>query len=563
LIRDLLALQRLGFYQLKNKLWENLRRRPISSLGVLVIGAGFYYGYLWLSYRLVRFVYNQDVYGVLLANKLLELLLFISVGMALLSSLTTAITHFYLSKDLELHFSLPVDLNAWVLNRFSQVFMQSSWMLMLFGASFIWIFLYLSELHPLIRLAGVAIYGALCSFPIIASTLVCMILVRLFPARRVHQVFLVVTVVLVSSVILIFRYLEPEQYIGPGGLERFRGFVDLTANRRQPWNPAMWAADLFAAWNQKQWSASLEPGLKLGALFAVGIGGLLVTAQRVYRGSWDRALQALSGETDLLQRGTKLSWLSRHLASARWSQEVRELLLFIRDPSQWSQVFVLGALMALYLFSVSKVTDNLLGATSYIMALLNSLFVGFISLSIASRFVFTSFSSDGEAIWLMKTAPDGWSRFMRGKLIVYGIPCLVFSILLGVLSGVILGLDREQLVTLGFHGLWDGSLMILLSLAFGMLFINPGIENPLKLIISPGGLLLMVVGVFFSAAHLVLRLTANMPALNRFLAEYGWPDMSGGRGEVIIAWVIAVESIGIALLVKRGMRHLRAGLFVS
>jgi ABC-2 type transport system permease protein len=339
--------------------------------------------------------------------------------------------------------------------------------------------------------------------------------------------------------------------------------VDLTANRRQPWNPAMWAADLFAAWNQKQWSASVRPGLKLAGLFAFGIGGLLLTAKTLYRGSWDRALQALSGETDLLQRRTRLSWLSHRLSSRAFSQEVREVLLFLRDPSQWSQVFVLCALMALYLFSVSKVTDNLLGATSFIMALLNTLFVSFISLSIASRFVFTSFSADGEAIWLMKTAPEGWAGFVRAKLIVFGVPCLFFSIALGVLSGVILGLSNHQLWVLGMHGLWDGSLMIALSLGMGMLFINPGIENPLKLIISPGGLLLMVVGVFFAAVHLVLRLTTTMPTLNSFLSEYGWPDMSEGRGRIIIGAVIAVEALGAVILILRGMRHLRRGLFVS
>ncbi|MDJ0839060.1 MAG: hypothetical protein QNK37_21270 [Acidobacteriota bacterium] len=563
MIRDIFALNRLGFYQIKNKFRTAFKQRPLGVAFLLLLGVGFYWGYLWLSARLVSFIYNQEVFGVLLANKLLEFLLYISVGMALLSSLTTAITHFYMSKDLEFHFSLPVSFNSWVLHRFGQVFLQSSWMLMLFGASFIWLFLEVSETNLLVRISGVLVYAILCSYPVIASSLVCMLLVKIFPARRVHQMFLIVTVVMVCSVILVFRYLEPEQYLGPGGLDKFRGLVDLMENRRQPWNPAIWGADLFAAWNQKEWQQSVVPGMKILGLFIVAMGTMLIAARNVYRSSWDRALQALSGEADLLEKQTKLTFISKWLSHKHFSQEVRELTLFLRDPSQWSQVFVLAALLALYLFSVSKVTPSLLGASKYTMALLNTLFVSFISLSISSRFVFTSFSADGQAIWLMKTAPEGWYKYMRGKLLVFGGPCLFFSLLLGVFSGMILGLDGSQLKLLAMHGLWDASFMILLSLSLGMLFINPGTENPLKLIISPGGMLLMVIGVFFAAVHLVLRLTEQHRTLNAFLETYGWPNMQDGNGLYFILGMVLAEAIVLLVLVRRGMDHLRTGNFLS
>ena len=434
--------------------------------------------------------------------------------------------------------------DAWVLHRFTQVFFQSSWMVLLFGGAFIWIFLYLCQVPLLVQIAGVLVFAGLCSFPIMISSFLCMVLVKVFPGPQGPSgISGTDTVVLVSSVILIFRYLEPEKYIGPGGLERFRGLVDLIDTRRQPWNPAIWASNTLSAWGQQAYRESLPHFLKLLALFSFLLTGLLATARLIYRRSWDRALQSLSGEGDLVTGRTRLSWISKHLSHSQWSQEIRELVLFLRDPSQWSQVFVLLALLGLYLFSITKVTENLLGATNYTMALLNTIFVTFISLSISSRFVFTSFSADGQAIWLMKTAPDGWMKFMRGKLLVFGLPCLGFSLVLGLLSGVILQLNAEQLLVIGLFGFWDSLFMVLMALGFGMFFINPTVENPLKLIVSPGGLLLMLVGVFFAAP-------APGPALNRThaRAQSGAPALwlAGPSKRLCLCLFCRLDSAGIA-----------------
>ncbi len=560
-MRDFLLLHKLDLLRLKNTVREGLRERPLGLLTLIVLGGGFYWGYLYLSWLLLNFIYHQEVYGILFATRLVEFLMLIAVGMALMSSLTTSIATFYLSKDLEFQFSLPVNFNAWVLHRLGQVYFQSSWMLLLFGGSFIWIYLYLGQTPIPVQFLGLLVFAILCSFPILVSASLCMLLVKIFPARRVHQVFLVLTIVLVSSLIFLFRYIEPERFISPGGLAEFRGFIDLLSPRDQPLNPAVWAANLMAAMNQGQWHAALGLSARLLGLFALGMGGFLALAHRVYRTSWDRALQSLSGEGELRPSHSRVSALSRRLSSHRWSQEMRELLLFFRDPSQWSQIFVLIALLGLYLFSITRVPQQLLGATAKVMSLLNGVFVGFIALSISSRFVFTSLSADGQAIWLMRTAPDGWSRFIRSKLLVFGLPCLGFSMLLGLSSAALLGIRGEDLFQVGLAALWDGLLMVCFALALGMLFIDPMVENPLKLIVSPGGLFLMVTGLFFSVLHLALRLTTAIAPLNRALHSYGWPDLQDGRHQFWTAGLIAVELVLVVWLIRRGYQRLRSGQF--
>ena len=561
MIKDFVVLSRLEGYQFKNKLKFSLKERPIGTLALIVLGGLFFYGYIALAYWLIKFIYFQEIYGVLLASKLVQILLYIALGISLVSCLTTAMTHLYLSKDLEFQFSLPVPFNTWILHRFFQIYMQSVWMLLLFGSPLILLFFYFSETPLMISLLGVLIFALLASFPIFLATLLCMLLVKVFPARRIHQVFLVVTVVIASIMVFLFRYLEPEKLVGPGGLEEFRGLVDLIDLDRFSWNPAAWAYRAIVSASQGAYGEIWTPLAMLLGLFAVAMTLFLMVANRLYRSSWDRALQSLSGEGDLKAPDAKMSRLSNILGHPRLSQEARELILFLRDPSQWSQIFVLAALLGLCLFSLTKIPFTPFGMSRLQLALAGTAMADFICLSIASRFVFTSFSADGMAIWLMKTAPEGWFRFMRSKFIVYGIPTIFFSVVLMTASGMIMKLDQNQLMIVAIHSFWDASVLVALSLSLGMLFINPGIENPLKMVISPGGVLLMTSGLFITGLHVFLRLSEGSRAFNGLLMHIGWPDVQDGKAIWYYLGLVLLECVFFGYLLRRGINHLRRGDF--
>ncbi len=559
MIRDYFLLSRLASVQVKNRLMINLKARPLVFLGLGCFGAFFYWGYLHLCYMLLAFIFKQPIYGLLLASRLLQILLFISLGVGLMSSLTNAIAHFYMSRDLEFQFGLPVNFQSWVLHRFSQVYMQSNWMLLLFGGPFIWFYMDLGSAPPWSPPIGIAVLALLAAFPSLFSSILCMLLVKIFPAKRVHQVFLVLTIVLVAAVIFLFRYLEPEQFIGPGGLERFRGYSDIVNLESYQWNPAIWAANLLAALSARDWPTAATYAAYLGGLFGAVFGVFLAIANRLYRRSWDRALQSLSGEGDIQMTTAGDSFLSRALMRPAWAQEAREILLFLRDPSQWSQVFVLLSLLGLYLFSVTKLPKDPFGGSLFELALGNSGFIAFISLSLVSRFVFTSFSNDGQAIWLMKTAPDGWGRYVRGKFLVFGVPSLIFSLLLNLLSGVLMDLNGFELFYLGAGVFWDTLFMIGLGLGLGMLFIDPGVDNPLKMIVSTGGFLLMASGLFVTFIHVLLRLSYESRVVNELLSMIFWPDVQGVKMVPYALGLAVLEIAAVVFLLRRGLHHLRRG----
>lgn len=557
-MRQFFTMARLGAYQIKNKARVQLSKSPVSSLVVLLMAAGFVAGYIALSYYLLAWIFRLDDGDTTFAGYLVLFFLYVALGVSLMSSLNAAIANLYLSQDLEFQFHLPVNFNTWMLYRLMQIILQAIWMLLVFGTPFIWLFLYLADASVAAQLGGVLTFAVLASYPVLIATLICMALVKIFPARRVHQVFLIVTVVMISSFILLVRYLEPEQLFRDNNLQQFGDFARMMQPSDQPWNPAIWAYDVLRSLAVDDWMAALPDAAKLLGLLAALVLALLIAAHKIYRTSWDRALQSLAGELDDMETGNKPSRLSAGLSHPFWSQPVRESILFLRDPTQWSQLFVLGALLGLCLFSLTRLPNYIFG---FSFAITGNLFVAFVALSIANRFVFISFSADGQAIWLMKVTPEGWGRFTFGKVLVYGTPVLLFAMALSLLSGSLMDLRPFQMATLGVYCLWDTGLILGLSLAFGMLFVSPNIENPLKLIVSPGGILLMASGLFMVGLHTFLRLYVHNAYLNIRLVNAGWPNPIELPVTLIFIGLACLEAIILTWLLRRGIHHLRKGDF--
>lgn len=557
-MRDFFLLVLLDLAAWKNRLLQVLRSKPFSSL-LLALGIALFYGsFLRVSYWVLIRLLRLENIGIILTTKLIQLMLILSVGIVTMSALTTAISCYFMSRDLEFQFSLPVRFTAWLSYRQLQVLLQSCWMVLVFGGPLIALFLHLSDARPWAIAAGLLAFLLLLGMVVNLASLIAFVLVRVFPARQVHQVLLILGIILLSALVFFARYMEPEKFVGPGGMEEFRGYIDLVDPSAQAWNPAKWTGDFLTALSTKSHTPALTSGSKLLLAFVLFQVPFLSAAWRLYRRSWDRALTAMSGETPLPGKmGPLTRFWSQRIQGKRLHQVARELLLFLRDPAQWSQIFILIGLLALYLYSITRLPLAPYGGTRLQVAFANTTFVAFVGLSMSSRFLFTSFSSEGQALWLLKTAPGSWNAWVNAKLLVFGLPILLFCLLLSLGSGCLLAVGSRPLLLLGLATTWDVLLILALSASCGMLFMNPNIENPQKLIISPGGLFLMSAGLLVILGHGLLRLVSSSPILNSYFVHLGFPNLSGRAAGPWIVALILMEGLFLAVLHWRALRHLQ------
>src|SRR5437588_11744746 len=159
-----------------------------------LIGAVFWIFVFGVLYRLLKYFRGIPEIGALLAAKLLGLMFVSLFGILILSNVVTALSSFFLAKDLDLLVAAPVDWLRLYGAKLLETTAHSSWMVVLvatpvltaYGITYQGGFLY-----PLIAIAAVAPFLII---PAAIGTAVTLLLVNIFPARRTRDILSVIAV---------------------------------------------------------------------------------------------------------------------------------------------------------------------------------------------------------------------------------------------------------------------------------------------------------------------------------------------------------------------------------
>ena len=190
---------------------------------LVVVGGGFWGGTFVLMERVLRYLKATPEVGPLIASKILGVALLSFLSLLLLSNLITALSSFFLARDLDLLLSAPVDWLTFYLSKLGENLLHSSWMVVVMAV-------------PVFSAYGVVFHGGLL-FPLVAAaallpllivpaaigTAVTTILVNVFPARRIRDLLTIVAVLAAAAFVLALRPARPEKLARPEG---FRNLVD-------------------------------------------------------------------------------------------------------------------------------------------------------------------------------------------------------------------------------------------------------------------------------------------------------------------------------------------------
>jgi len=204
------------------------------------------------------------------------------------------------------------------------------------------------------------------------------------------------------------------------------------------------------------------------------------------------------------------AWATRMLDTlfARASLPMRamiakEVRVLARDVAQWSQLFLMAALMFIYLYNIRMLP---LGgdARATIVAYANLGMAGFVVAAICLRFAFPSVSSEGKAFWMLRTAPISYREFLRVKVLVYAAPLTLLALILTAFANVML--DANAVVWT--FTMFGASLLAvtLVSLGVGMGALSPQFdaENPLQVGLSLGGFAYMALSLGYVGGMMLL-----------------------------------------------------------
>ena len=461
----------------------------IGTVGLLFWLAVF--GVLW---RVLRYFRGVEEIGSLLAAKLLGLVLLSFLSILLLSNVITALSSFFLAKDLDLLISSPVDWLHVYLAKLGETLIHSSWMVALMAVPIFtaygviygggWLFgpLSIAVLVPLLVIP--AVVGGACT----------LILVNVFPARRTRDLLSVIAIGAAGGVVLLFRLIRPEQLARPEGFQSLLDFITVLRTPTSPFLPNEWAADAVMGYlvGPLDWFplvllwASAAATVVVGAalhsvLYPPGFTKAQEGAERFVKG-W--IWQAL------------LNPLFKPLSVSKREFVIKDLKLFFRDTTQWSQLILLGVLVVIYLFNIRALPlfrgEQVPFFLVTVISFLNLGLAGFVLAAIAARFVFPAISLEGRHMWLLRSSPLDLKALMWSKYWVGTVPLLVLALIITVFTNVLLKASPFMM------GVGIGTIFFLtlavsaMALCFGTLYPQFDTENAAQIPTSFGGLVFMM-----------------------------------------------------------------------
>jgi len=480
--------------------------RWVKTVVLGAVGLLFWALIFGVIFRMLLYFRGTQGIGDLLSTKLLGLALLTFLMILLLSNVITALSTFFLSRDLELLVAAPVDAVELYGARLAETLVDSSWMVVLLAIP-------LLAAYGVVYDGGVGFYvlaGATLVpylvIPAVAGTAFTLILVNVFPARRTRDLLALIGLFAAAGVVALFRFLRPERLVRP---EEFRDLVDFMAVLRTPtstWLPSEWASRAMMTWLNGSFDLFPFAFLWSSAAALVVMGAWL--HQRYYPAGFTRAQEGAERKEGRI-RSRLLDRLLRG-ATVRTRQLVgKEIRVFFRDTTQWSQLILLGVLVVVYVYNIRVLPlygdEDISFFLANVVSFLNLGLAGFVVAAIAARFVFPAMSVEGRMMWLLRSSPTDvrtlfWSKYWVGTipLLVVAVPLIVVTNWFLEVSTFIFVLSTATIVV-------ATATITALALGFGALYPNFETENVAEIPTSFGGLLFMMAAVSYLAGVVILE----------------------------------------------------------
>ncbi len=532
------------------------RRLRGGTLRLLVLGTAgvlFWSGLFAVAWRVLAYFQGIEDIGDILALKLLSMILIVCFALLLFSSILTSLSKLYLSRDLLLVHSLPVPRHRVFLARWLDSTVDSGWMVVLFTLP---VFL----AYGMVFAAGPAYYGAvlfsLSALALIASALsalAVMVGVILVPAGRMRSIVIILGVLLFVALYLAIRLARPEQLVNPEVFESVLSYVTSLQAPVSPLLPSTWAYDsIRAALTGAPATSLFHAALAASAVVAL-ICLLAIVAETLYFKGFSRT--QVSAVRIFRGRGAS-DRLLRWMPGPTRAFAVKEIKSFLRDQSQWSQLFLIAALVVIYVYNFKALPlERSPIQTVYLQNLfsfLNMALALFVLTAVTARFAYPAVSLEREAFWLVKTSPLSLRTFLRIKFVIYYLPLLVLTETLIVATNLLLQVTplMMTLSTLTVFCLVPG--IVSLGVGLGAAYPDFKAENPAQTVTSFGGLIFMIASA--ALIGLVLLLQAG-PVYRIFMAGLHDRPLSLG----LWAWTLAAFGAALALSLLAVLLPLRYG----
>jgi hypothetical protein len=498
--------------------------RKILYIVTVLVVLGFAAFIFFMSTLLLGFLRSPDLAEMagIDATPLLEAIPVLTLSGMFIGILVTSfgvlLQALYLAGDMDFLLAAPVPIRAVFVTKLMQAILPNLGFISLFGLPILfglgaaggYNILY----YPLLILMLVALALVAAGF----SSLLVMLVVRVFPARRAAEViaFLGATFAIICSQLGNFTNAMSDNVDISG--EQVNGMANLLVRADTLWLPLNWAGRGLVDIGEGRWLTGVPLLLLTFGLCAAAFWFSLATAERWYYTGW-AGMQVVASKkksprvsSPRADAPTRLpAWTSRLLKPPVRAILSKDFLVLRRDLRNLSQLvspLILGVLYTLMIFrsggepppgqgeAPTWFMDSFRTVLSYGNVGM-ALFVGWMLLT---RLGGVGVSMEGKNYWLLKASPLRAIDLLFAKFLMAYLPSLVlgaaFMVIISLVQGIPFGMFLYGLLVMVF----SLAGMTGLTLGFGAAGANLSWDDPRKMNAGAMGCL----GQFLTFAFLPL-----------------------------------------------------------
>jgi ABC-2 type transport system permease protein len=325
-----------------------------------------------------------------------------------------------------------------------------------------------------------------------------LLLVNVFPAKRARDILMLMGLLFATSLVILLRVIRPERLLRVESMPVVTDFFATLQSPVMPLLPSFWAGEAIFAGLQ-----GTADWLHLAALWTTAAAvtiGLGRAFERWHFAGYSKSQEARKARfAQWRVLDGVAAWLP--MSPVRRQLLVKDLKVFLRDVSQWSQLLLLLALVMVYLYNF-RVLDldripSMGGVIKNAYAFLNMGMAGFVMATVTARFVFPAVSAEGAAFWIIRTAPISlkdllWSKFWTGL-----VPVLLLVECLTVVGNEFLGSDPFLKLVTAVGVAFMAFALVGLAAGLGARYPRFAADNASQVAGSYGGVAFMVFAVLY------------------------------------------------------------------
>jgi ABC-2 type transport system permease protein len=557
-MNDVITLLKPRIWPLKHRGLTNTNGK--SSARFLLLGSFgllFWFGIFGISWRVLTYFKGIEDIGDILGYKLLSMMLVVSFALLLFSSILTSLSKLYLSRDLLLVHSLPVSSYKIFITRWIDSTLESAWMVIIYTLPVFVSYGLVYQSGPFYYMNIMITMLCLAAIASTISTLMVMIAVIFIPASRMKSIFIFMGILFFVVIYLAIRLSKPELLVDPEVFDTVLVYITSLQTPSSPFLPSSWAYDSirFAL------SGSIGDSLFFTALSFCFAGmivfAMILLSDAIYFKGFSKTQNA---PARLFKNHLAGERIFSFLPGPIKSFTIKEIKTFLRDQTQWTQLFLIAALVVIYVYNFKVLPlEKSPIKTVYLQNLFSFLNMGlalFVLTAVTARFAYPAVSLEREAFWLVKTSPLSIRTFLWIKFFIYYLPLLILTEILIVATNILLQVTPFMMALSGLTVFLVVPGIVAMGIGLGAAYPDFKAQNPTQTVTSFGGLVFMIACAGYIG--LVVIIEAG-PVYNLFMASVHnktislsiWIWIAGS-----FALVLVLSLLAIFLPMRFGERYL-------